>query len=214
MFAGRTWPFNVARMPKSIGEKSGIQGQTTLFILEPGLSPVLPAARNKRETPPDQTGRHNLGYTRYPMSDQPPRVAAGNDPSDHTAFRVLGAISFSRFLNGTLQSLMIAIYPLLKTNFQLSFAQIGLITFAFQFTASLLQPVVGYYTDRHPRPFSLAVGMSCTFTGLLTLSLASTHPMLLLAAALVGSGSAVFHPESSRVARMQKLNSAVRALPR
>jgi len=136
------------------------------------------------------------------MSDQPPRSPAGNDPADRTAFRVLGAISFSHFLNDTLQSLMIAIYPLFKTSFELSFAQIGLITFAFQFTASLLQPVVGYYTDRHPQPFSLAVGMSCTFTGLLTLSLASTYPMLLLAAALVGSGSAVFHPESSRVARM------------
>ncbi|PQJ96401.1 MFS transporter [Chromatium okenii] len=101
-----------------------------------------------------------------------------------------------------MQSLMIAIYPLFKTEFQLNFAQIGLITLAFQFTASLLQPLVGSYTDRHPQPFSLAAGMACTFCGLLTLSLASSFPMLLIAAAMVGSGSAVFHPEASRVARM------------
>jgi FSR family fosmidomycin resistance protein-like MFS transporter len=136
------------------------------------------------------------------MNYRPPLPPTGNDPDGRTAFKILGAISFSHFLNDTMQSLMIAIYPLFKTNFQLSFSQIGLITFAFQFTASLLQPLVGYYTDRHPMPFSLAIGMSCTFTGLLALSLASTYPMLLLAAALVGSGSAVFHPESSRVARM------------
>lgn len=122
--------------------------------------------------------------------------------ADRTAFRVLGAISFSHFLNDTMQSLMIAIYPLFKANFQLSFAQIGLITLAFQFTSSLLQPLVGYYTDRHPKPFSLAAGMGCTLVGLLLLSVASSYPMLLVAAALVGTGSAVFHPESSRVARM------------
>lgn len=123
-------------------------------------------------------------------------------PAERTAFRVLGAISFSHFLNDTMQSLMIAIYPLFKTEFSLSFAQIGLITLAFQFTASLLQPWVGYYTDRHPKPFSLALGMGCTLSGLITLSLASSFPMLLVAAAMVGSGSAVFHPEASRVARM------------
>jgi len=122
--------------------------------------------------------------------------------SDHTAFKVLGAISFSHFLNDTMQSLMIATYPLFKSGFQLSFAQIGLITLAFQFTASLLQPVVGAYTDRHPKPFSLALGMGFTLIGLLALSLAATFPMLLMAAALVGTGSAVFHPEASRVARM------------
>lgn len=119
-----------------------------------------------------------------------------------TVFGVLGAISFSHFLNDTMQSLMIASYPLFKSGFHLSFGQIGLITLAFQFTASLLQPLIGAYTDRHPKPFSLALGMACTLTGLLALSLAGTFPMLLLAAALVGSGSAVFHPEASRVARM------------
>jgi len=119
-----------------------------------------------------------------------------------TAFKVLAAISFSHFLNDTIQSLMLAIYPLFKTGFGLNFAQIGLITMAFQCTASLLQPVVGYFTDRRPKPFSLALGMGCTLTGLLTLSLASSFPVVLLAAALVGTGSAVFHPESARVARM------------
>lgn len=125
-----------------------------------------------------------------------------NSTTRRTAFPVLGAISFSHFLNDTMQSLMIAIYPLFKTEFDLSFAQIGLITLAFQFTASLLQPLVGIYTDRHPKPFSLAAGMGCTLLGLLTLSLASSFPMLLVAAAMVGTGSAVFHPEASRVARM------------
>ena len=100
------------------------------------------------------------------------------------------------------QSLILAIYPLFKTEFGLNFAQIGLITLVFQCTASLLQPVVGYYTDRRPKPFSLALGMGCTLAGLLTLSLAHQFPVVLLAAALIGSGSAVFHPESARVARM------------
>ncbi len=101
-----------------------------------------------------------------------------------------------------MQSLLLASYPLFKSGFDLSFAQIGLITLAFQFTASLLQPLVGRYTDRHPQPFSLAAGMGFTLTGLLLLSMASSFPVLLLAAALVGSGSSVFHPEASRVARM------------
>ncbi|MBI5922516.1 MAG: MFS transporter [Betaproteobacteria bacterium] len=121
---------------------------------------------------------------------------------DPTAFRVLGAISFSHFLNDMMQSLMLAIYPLFKAEFSLNFAQIGMITFTFQVTASLLQPFVGYYTDRHPKPFSLAFGMGCTFGGLLLLAVAASFPMVLLAAALVGTGSAIFHPESSRVARM------------
>lgn len=122
--------------------------------------------------------------------------------TDTTAFRVLGAISFSHFLNDTIQSLMLAIYPLFKTDFHLNFAQIGLITLAFQITASLLQPIVGHYTDRHPQPFSLVLGMGCTLIGLLTLSLASSFPMVLVAAAMVGTGSSIFHPESARVARM------------
>ncbi len=127
---------------------------------------------------------------------------AGPAAQERTTFRVLAAISFSHFLNDMMQSLMLAIYPLFKSEFHLDFAQIGLITLAYQFTASLLQPLVGFYTDRHPKPFSLAFGMGCTLTGLVTLSLASSFPLLLVAAALVGTGSSVFHPESSRVARM------------
>lgn len=124
----------------------------------------------------------------------------GTTPS--IAFRVLGVISFSHFLNDTIQSLMLAIYPLFKTDFQLNFAQIGLITLTFQCTGSLLQPLIGYYTDRHPKPFSLPLGMGFTLVGLLTLAVAGSFPVLLLAAALVGTGSAVFHPESARVARL------------
>lgn len=119
-----------------------------------------------------------------------------------TAFKVLGAISFSHFLNDMMQSLLLAIYPLFKAEFQLSFMQIGLITLTFQVTASLLQPLVGYYTDRHHRPYSLVFGMGSTFGGLILLSLATTYPVVLVAAALIGTGSSVFHPESSRVARM------------
>src|SRR5208282_4376169 len=116
--------------------------------------------------------------------------------------KVLGAISFSHFLNDTIQSLIIAIYPLLKGAFQLSFAQIGLITLTYQLTASMLQPMVGLYTDRHPKPYSLAFGMGCTLVGLLVLGTAQNYNTILLAAVLVGTGSSIFHPESSRVARM------------
>jgi len=122
--------------------------------------------------------------------------------SGRTAFKVLGAISFSHFLNDTIQSLIVAIYPLLKGRFQLSFAQIGLITLSYQLTASLLQPMVGLYTDRHPKPYSLAFGMGCTLAGLLVLGTAANYNTVLFAAALVGTGSSIFHPESSRVARM------------
>ncbi len=134
--------------------------------------------------------------------DQAPAGTANTAPDSQTAFKVLGAISFSHFLNDMMQSLMLAIYPLFRMEFQLSFAQIGLITLTYQLTASLLQPLVGYYTDRHPKPFSLAFGMGCTFSGLLLLSQAASYPVVLLAAAMVGSGSSIFHPESSRVARM------------
>lgn len=127
----------------------------------------------------------------------PPRA-----DSERTGFRVLGAISFSHFLNDMIQSLILAIYPLLKSSFHLSFAQIGLITLTYQITASLLQPVVGLYTDKRPQPYSLAIGMGCTLVGLLTLAAATDYPTLLLAAALIGTGSSIFHPESSRVARM------------
>lgn len=128
--------------------------------------------------------------------------ASEKQAAEKTGFRVLGAISFSHFLNDMMQSLLLAIYPLLKGNFHLSFAQIGLITLTFQVTASLLQPLVGLYTDKHPKPYSLAIGMGSTLCGLLLLSVAPNFGILLLAAALVGTGSSVFHPEASRVARM------------
>jgi len=117
-------------------------------------------------------------------------------------FRVLLAISFCHLLNDTLQSLIPAIYPVLKTAFQLNLGQIGILAFTSQFTASILQPVVGHYTDRKPQPYSLAVGMGITLVGLLAFAIAPSYRDLLIAAALVGIGSAIFHPESSRVARM------------
>ncbi len=101
-----------------------------------------------------------------------------------------------------MSSLLPAIYPLLKTSFNLNFAQVGLITLTYQFTASLLQPAIGFYTDKKPMPFSLPFGMGATLIGLILLASARTFPALLIAAALVGTGSSVFHPESSRVARM------------
>ena len=119
-----------------------------------------------------------------------------------TTIRILGAIAFCHLLNDMMQSLLPAIYPMLKTSYQLNFAQIGLITLAYQMTASLLQPIVGMYTDRKPQPYSLVAGMSFTLVGLLLLSRAGSFEALLIAASMVGVGSSVFHPESSRVARM------------
>ena len=118
------------------------------------------------------------------------------------AYVVLAGISFSHFLNDTMQSLIASVYPILKDAYALDYTQIGLITLAFQFTASLLQPVVGHMTDRKAQPFSLALGMGFTFCGLLLLSVASRYPVILVAASLVGLGSAVFHPESARIARL------------
>ena len=138
------------------------------------------------------------------MSSNPADSVIGSTPvtAERTRFKVLGAICFSHFLNDLIQSLILAIYPLLKSEFALSFAQIGLITLTYQITASLLQPVVGLYTDRHPQPRSLSIGMGFTLAGLVLLAFAPSYGVLLVAAALVGTGSAVFHPESSRVARM------------
>jgi len=120
----------------------------------------------------------------------------------NTAFTVLFAISFCHLLNDMIQSLLPAIYPTLKSDFHLSFAQIGLVTLAFQVTASLLQPLVGLYADRRPMPYSLAIGMVFTLGGLVLLAFVRSYPALLLAASMIGMGSSVFHPESSRVARM------------
>jgi MFS transporter, FSR family, fosmidomycin resistance protein len=123
-------------------------------------------------------------------------------PAETTRFKVLGAISFSHFLNDMIQSLIVAIYPLLKGEFSLSFVQIGAITLTYQICASVLQPIIGVYTDKHPKPYSLSIGMGFTLIGLVTLSLAANYASVLAAAALVGAGSSIFHPESSRIARL------------
>jgi FSR family fosmidomycin resistance protein-like MFS transporter len=129
-------------------------------------------------------------------------LASNQKTVEKTVFAVLIAISVSHLLNDTIQSVIPAIYPILKASFHLNFTQIGLITLTFQLTASLLQPFVGLYTDHRPKPYSLAVGMGFTLVGLLVLSRAANFPMILCSAALVGMGSSVFHPEASRLARM------------
>jgi len=119
-----------------------------------------------------------------------------------TALPVLVSLSVCHLLNDLLQSLLPALYPLLKTTYQLDFWHIGMITLANQVTSSLLQPIVGHYTDSRPHPYSLSIGMGFTLTGLLVLATAHSYPWLLAAAALVGMGSSIFHPESSRIARL------------
>lgn len=119
-----------------------------------------------------------------------------------TVFPILAAISFCHFLNDLTQSLIPAMYPLLKTGFRLTFGQVGLITLTYQCTASLLQPLLGFVTDRRPQPYSLAAGMASTLIGIVLFSRVPAFPLLLVSAALIGMGSAVFHPEASRVARL------------
>ena len=119
-----------------------------------------------------------------------------------TVYSILFTISFTHLLNDMLQSVIPAIYPLLKQNFHLSFTEIGLITFTFQLTASLLQPFVGHFTDKTPRPYSLAIGMGFTLAGLISLSLAPSFIAILVSVSFIGMGSSVFHPESSRVAHL------------
>ncbi len=133
-----------------------------------------------------------------PIAEPRPQTPAATQ----TVYALLFAISFSHLLNDVIQALLPAIYPVLKDSYHLSFTQVGLITLTFQITASLLQPLVGYYTDKRPMPYSLATGMGLTLTGLISLAQAHTFPMILVSAALVGSGSAIFHPEASRIAHM------------
>jgi FSR family fosmidomycin resistance protein-like MFS transporter len=123
-------------------------------------------------------------------------------PAQKTAVAVLAAISVCHLLNDVIQSLIVALYPMIKESLSLDFRQIGLITFTFTFTASLLQPVVGYVTDRYPTPYSLVAGMGCSLLGLLIAAFATTYGLVLVAVGLIGMGSSVFHPESSRVARL------------
>ena len=137
----------------------------------------------------------NQSAQSLPGTGAPPQKA-------RTSFGILGAISLSHLLNDMIQSLILAIYPLLQAEFSLTFVQIGMITLTFQLTSSLFQPVIGYITDKRSMPWSLPVGMCFTLCGLILLALAGSFGMVLLAAALVGTGSSVFHPESSRVARM------------
>jgi len=136
------------------------------------------------------------------MTTEPKAQAPHDHAAAHTAMGVLFALSASHAINDTLQSVIPAIYPVLKASFALSFTQIGLITLVNQCTASLLQPLVGWYTDKWPKPFSLAIGMSFTLAGLALLALAGIFPLILVAVAFVGVGSSVFHPEASRIARM------------
>ena len=117
------------------------------------------------------------------------------------AISVLVALSVTHLLNDMIQSLIPAIYPIIKTAYHLDYGQIGLITLAFQISASLLQPAVGFYTDKHPMPYSMIVGMGCSLAGLIGLAFASSYALLLIAAACVGLGSSIFHPEATRMAR-------------
>ena len=147
-----------------------------------------------------------MGFSGVIRHSGPMSEAAANmnraEAAGRTAFSVLAAISFCHLLNDMMQSLLPALYPMLKTSYALSFGEIGILTFTYQITASLLQPMIGRYTDSKPRPYSLATGMGFTLAGLALLASARTYPLLLLAAAMIGTGSSVFHPESSRVARM------------
>jgi FSR family fosmidomycin resistance protein-like MFS transporter len=129
------------------------------------------------------------------MNTSSPKILA-----EQTVFPILFALSFSHLLNDTIQSLIPAIYPVIKENYQLNFSQIGLITLTFQMAASLFQPFVGLYTDKKPQPFSLATGMGFTLIGLVTLSQSTNFYAILLAVALIGTGSSIFHPEASRMA--------------
>lgn len=128
------------------------------------------------------------------------KTATSSQNLSTTIYPILFALSFSHLLNDTIQSLIPAIYPIVKNSYHLNFSQIGLITLTFQLAASLFQPFVGLYTDKKPQPYSLAIGMAFTLTGLITLSFANNFYLILLSVALIGTGSSVFHPEASRMA--------------
>jgi FSR family fosmidomycin resistance protein-like MFS transporter len=129
-------------------------------------------------------------------------LTSARGKAEGAMYPILFALSISHMLNDTLQSLIPSIYPLVKTSLGISFTQVGMITFVFQLVASIFQPVVGMYTDRNPKPYSLAIGMGFSLLGLVLLSQANTFPLVLVSVALIGMGSAVFHPEASRLARM------------
>lgn len=131
-----------------------------------------------------------------------PAAATTAPQASPLVLRVLGACALAHLINDLIQAVLPSIYPMLKTNYGLTFTQVGLITLTFQLTASLLQPWIGYHTDRHPKPWLLPAGMVCTLIGILMLAFVGTFPAILLAAGLVGVGSSTFHPETSRVARL------------
>lgn len=128
-----------------------------------------------------------------------PSVASQASP---LVMRVIGACALAHLVNDLIQAVLPSIYPVLKANYGLSFTQVGLITLTFQLTASLLQPWVGYHTDRHPKPWLAPLGSVCTLVGILMLAFVGSFPAILLASALVGIGSSTFHPETSRIARL------------
>jgi FSR family fosmidomycin resistance protein-like MFS transporter len=132
----------------------------------------------------------------------PSTATAAPPQSSPLVMRIIGAVALAHLINDLIQSVLPSIYPMLKANYGLTFTQVGLITLTFQITASLLQPWVGYYTDRHPNPLVLPVGSICTLIGVLMLSTVGSFPMILLASALIGIGSSTFHPEASRIARL------------
>lgn len=140
------------------------------------------------------------------MATSPPQVAASAAPassqSSPLVMRIIGAVALAHLINDLIQAVLPSIYPMLKDSYGLTFTQVGLITLTFQLTASLLQPWVGYYTDRHPKPYLLPMGMICTLIGILMMSQVGSFPLILLAAGLIGIGSSTFHPEASRVARL------------
>ena len=135
-------------------------------------------------------------------NDDQHSAALAGDIAGKTIFSILLSISFSHLLNDTIQSLIPSIYPVVKNSFHLNFSQIGIITLIFQLTASMFQPLIGLYTDRKPQPYSLAIGMVFTLSGLILLSQANNYTMLLISVAVIGTGSSVFHPEASKVAYM------------
>ena len=130
------------------------------------------------------------------------KVKGNPQVTEGTVFSILVIISISHFLNDMIQSVVPSIYPIIKDKFGLTFAQIGLITLVFQMTSSILQPFTGLYADKHPRPYSLSIGMCFTLVGLLCLAFASNFWLILLSVSIIGLGSSIFHPEASRVAQM------------
>lgn len=136
-----------------------------------------------------------MNSTASPLSKNPGLV-------HKTVFSILFSISFAHLLNDLIQAIIPSVYPILKQNYKLTFSQIGLITFAFQFSASILQPFVGYYTDKHPKPFSQVYGMLFSLAGIVSLSYANTFHWIVISVILIGTGSAIFHPESSRISNL------------